>query len=93
MLPLTVESTTAMAGSGCNVQLFTTGLGTPTGDPISTVVKIASNTNLANRLPDIIDFDAGTIISGEKHWKSWVKKYWNILLGYPVANIIRKPWN
>jgi altronate hydrolase len=45
--------------------LFTTGLGTPTGNPIAPVVKISSNTPLANRMSDIIDFDAGRIISGE----------------------------
>ncbi|OKL40081.1 UxaA family hydrolase [Pontibacter flavimaris] len=61
-----VESTTAMAGSGCTIQLFTTGLGTPTGNPISPVVKVSSNTSLATRLPDIIDLDAGPVISGEK---------------------------
>ena len=61
-----VESTTGLAGAGCNVMLFTTGLGTPTGNPICPVVKVSSNTNLAKRLPDIIDLDAGPIISGEK---------------------------
>lgn len=61
-----VESTTAMAGAGCNVILFTTGLGTPTGNPVSPVVKISSNTKLATKMPDIIDIDSGGIISGEK---------------------------
>jgi len=60
------ECTTALAGSGATVVLFTTGLGTPMGNPISPVVKIASNTVLAERMPDIIDFNAGTVISGEK---------------------------
>jgi altronate hydrolase len=60
-----VESTTALAGSGANLILFTTGLGTPTGNPICPVIKVSSNTILANKMPDIIDFDAGTIISGE----------------------------
>jgi altronate hydrolase len=59
-----VESTTALAGSGANLILFTTGLGTPTGNPICPVIKVASNTKLALKMPDIIDFDAGTIISG-----------------------------
>jgi altronate hydrolase len=45
--------------------LFTTGLGTPTGNPVAPVVKIASNSTLAGRMSDIIDFDAGGIISGE----------------------------
>ena len=60
-----VESTTGLAGSGANVIAFTTGLGTPTGNPIAPVVKIASNTKLAQRMSDIIDIDAGSIITGE----------------------------
>ncbi len=61
-----VESTTAMAGSGCNVILFTTGLGTPTGNPIAPVVKLSSNSKLAQRMPDIIDIDCGPVIEGTK---------------------------
>jgi altronate hydrolase len=61
-----VESTTAEVGSGANVVLFTTGLGTPTGNPIAPVVKISSNTKLAERMPDIIDLNTGTVIDGEE---------------------------
>ena len=61
-----VESTTAMAGSGANVMLFTTGLGTPTGNPIAPVIKLSSNTKLAVKMPDIIDIDCGPVITGEK---------------------------
>jgi altronate hydrolase len=61
-----VECVSAQAGSGANVVLFTTGLGTPTGNPIAPVIKISTNTSLAQRMPDIIDIDAGPIISGEK---------------------------
>jgi len=61
-----VESTSAEVGSGANIVLFTTGLGTPTGNPIAPVVKLATNTKLAQRMPDIIDINTGTIISGEK---------------------------
>lgn len=60
-----VESTTAMAGAHANVILFTTGLGTPTGNPVCPVIKVSTNTELAHRLPDIIDFDTGAIIRGE----------------------------
>ncbi|SFU72116.1 UxaA family hydrolase [Halomonas korlensis] len=60
-----VESTTALAGSGANLILFTTGLGTPTGNPVTPVLKIASNSELARRMSDIIDFDAGPVIRGE----------------------------
>jgi altronate hydrolase len=61
-----VESTTAMAGAGANLMVFSTGLGTPTGNPITPTLKLATNTDLATRLADIIDFDAGPIIRGEK---------------------------
>jgi len=61
-----VESTTALAGGGCTMMLFTTGLGTPTGNPVCPTLKISTNTALARRMPDIIDFDTGPIITGEK---------------------------
>lgn len=61
-----VESTTAEVGSGANVVLFTTGLGTPTGNPVTPVIKLSTNTTLYNRMPDIIDINCGTIIEGEE---------------------------
>jgi len=61
-----VECVTAQVGAGANVVLFTTGLGTPTGNPVAPVVKISTNSDLARRMHDIIDIDTGPIISGEK---------------------------
>ena len=61
-----VECVTAQVGAGANVVFFTTGLGTPTGNPIAPVIKISTNTQLTQRMPDIIDFDAGRVISGEQ---------------------------
>jgi len=61
-----VESTTAEVGSGANVVLFTTGLGTPTGNPIVPVVKIATNTSLYKRMSDIMDINTGSIIEGDE---------------------------
>lgn len=60
-----VESTTGLAGSGANLIVFTTGLGTPTGNPIAPTVKCSTNTMLYERMPDLIDIDAGTIVSGQ----------------------------
>jgi altronate hydrolase len=60
-----VESTTGLAGAGANVMVFTTGMGTPTGNPVAPVIKVSSNSELARRLPDIIDLDAGPILTGE----------------------------
>jgi altronate hydrolase len=61
-----VEATTGQAASGATLILFTTGLGTPTGNPVCPTIKISTNTSLARRMPDIIDIDTGSIIEGEK---------------------------
>jgi altronate hydrolase len=60
-----VECVTAQAGAGATIVLFTTGLGTPTGNPITPVIKLATNTKLAERMSDIIDIDTGSVIRGE----------------------------
>ena len=60
-----VECVTAQVGAGASVVLFTTGLGTPTGNPIAPVVKLSTNSSLAQRMHDIIDIDTGGVISGE----------------------------
>jgi altronate hydrolase len=60
-----VECVTAQTAAGANVVLFTTGLGTPTGNPIAPVVKISTNSQLALRMADIIDIDTGGIVSGD----------------------------
>jgi len=59
-----VESTTAMAGAGANMIVFSTGLGTPTGNPVTPVIKLSSNSKIARNLSDMIDFDTGPVIEG-----------------------------
>ncbi|MDR2406337.1 MAG: altronate dehydratase family protein [Deltaproteobacteria bacterium] len=59
-----VLAVTGMVAAGCNLVLFSTGLGTPTGNPIVPVLKIATNTEMAERLEDLIDFDCGPVIMG-----------------------------
>lgn len=61
-----VEATTGKAASGATLILFTTGLGTPTGNPVCPTIKLATNTALAKRMGDIIDLNTGPIIDGEK---------------------------
>ncbi len=61
-----VECVTAQVGAGASVVLFTTGLGTPTGNPIAPVVKLSTNSDLAQRMHDIIDIDTGEVVAGEK---------------------------
>jgi altronate hydrolase len=61
-----VEATTGKTASGATLILFTTGLGTPTGNPICPTIKVSSNSSLTKRMNDIIDIDCGPIIAGEK---------------------------
>ncbi|WP_295796702.1 altronate dehydratase family protein [Mucilaginibacter sp.] len=61
-----VESTTAEVAAGANIVLFTTGLGTPTGNPVTPVIKLSTNTVTALKMPDIIDINCGTIIEGDE---------------------------
>jgi len=75
-----VECVTAQVGAGASIVLFTTGLGTPTGNAITPVVKIATNSGLAQRMPDIIDIDTGAIISGN----STVEEMGNNILEFVV---------
>ncbi len=54
-------SCTALAAAGAHCILFTTGRGTPLGVPVPTL-KISSNSDLAQRKPGWIDFDAGKLL-------------------------------
>ena len=85
-----VEATTGKAAAGATLILFTTGLGTPTGNPVCPTIKISTNTTLSNRMADIIDIDAGQIVSGEKS----IEEMGSYILDYCIAvasgNIIPK---
>ena len=77
-----VESTTAMAGAGANLILFSTGLGTPTGNPVSPVIKISSGTKLANSFSEYVDFDTGPIIDGSETVESLGESLLDEIIAY-----------
>ena len=79
-----VECVTAQAGAGASLVLFTTGLGTPTGNPVAPVIKVSTNSTLAARMGDIIDFDAGGIVTGETTIAACAEKLLELCIG--VAN-------
>jgi altronate dehydratase large subunit len=60
---LDVESVTGMVGGGAQVVLFTTGLGTPTGNPIAPVVKITANARTAQTMADNTDVDVSGVLT------------------------------
>ena len=59
-----IEQLTGFAASDVNITVFTTGRGTPTGSAVIPTIKVATNTEMAVALPDLIDLNAGTIADG-----------------------------
>jgi altronate hydrolase len=59
-----VDAVTGQVAAGANVVIFSTGLGTPTGNVIVPVLKISTNSEVAKRLSYMIDFDCGPVIEG-----------------------------
>lgn len=58
-------SLTGIAAGGANMICFTTGRGSAIGFPVVPVIKIASNSRIADRMADNIDINAGTIVDGQ----------------------------
>lgn len=79
---------TALASSGCQIVLFTTGRGTPFGTFVPTM-KISTNTPLATNKPGWVDFNAGVLVEGEP-METTLDRFVDYLLavasGEPVNN-------
>jgi altronate dehydratase large subunit len=63
---LDVESVTGMVGGGAQIVVFTTGLGTPTGNPIAPVIKITGNARTAVSMADNIDLDVSGVLDNRE---------------------------
>ncbi|MCY4781351.1 altronate dehydratase family protein [Sphingobacterium sp. UT-1RO-CII-1] len=85
-----VESTTAEVGAGANIVLFTTGLGTPTGNPIAPVLKLSSNTKVYNKMSDVIDINCGPIIDGEETIEETAHRIFNYVIQVASGKVIAK---
>lgn len=59
-----IEQLTGFGAAGVNITVFTTGRGTPTGSAVMPTIKVATNTEMATAIPDIIDLNSGTIADG-----------------------------
>ena len=79
---------TALASSGCQIVLFTTGRGTPFGTYVPTM-KVSTNTPLAERKPLWIDFNAGVLVEGtskDELLKKFIHYVLKVASGEPVNN-------
>jgi len=57
-----VESLTGLAAGGCQICLFSTGVGNPIGHPVSTIIKVSGNRNTLDGFSDNVDFDVSGIV-------------------------------
>jgi galactarate dehydratase len=73
-----------------NLHVFTTGEGTPYGLSMAPVIKVSSRTALAEKWPDLIDLDAGTIATGKETIESVGWALFQLILD--VAGGRRKTW-
>jgi altronate hydrolase len=77
-------------GAGAGIVLFTTGLGTPTGNPIAPVIKLSTNSSLRNRMPDIIDIDTGPVISGDSTIEEMGEKVLDLVQQVASGEVLTK---
>jgi altronate dehydratase large subunit len=86
---LDVESVTGMVGGGAQVVVFTTGLGTPTGNPIAPVIKITGNARTAQTMADNIDLDVSGVITDAESFEQAADRLFNEVIevssGRPVS--------
>ncbi len=78
---LDVESVTGMVGGGAQVVVFTTGLGTPTGNPIAPVIKITANARTARHMADNIDLDVSGVIDGTETLEAAASRLFDLVVG------------
>ena len=64
-----IASITSMAAAGCQVIIFTTGRGTPTGNGLVPVLKVTANGRTYRRMEDNMDVDLSAIITGDKTYQ------------------------
>lgn len=79
-----IESVTGMVASGANIVLFSSGAGTPSGNPIVPVIKVTGNELTESRLPDMIDFSAAPVLEGHETIQGSAEKLLDLVVR--VAN-------
>ena len=79
-----IEQLTGFGAAGVNITVFTTGRGTPTGSAVMPTIKVATNSEMANAIPDIIDLNSGTIADGTQSLEENGKLIYQLILN--VAN-------
>ena len=84
-------ASTALASSGCQLVLFTTGRGTPFGTFVPTM-KISTNSTLFKNKPNWIDFNAGELIEGSE-MKDVLNKFINKVIAVASGELVMNEVN
>ena len=84
-----IEQMVGMVAAGCQVAVFTTGRGTPTGSAIVPVIKIATNTHTAMRMQDNIDLNAGSIVDGTETLETMGRRIYDAILAVAQGELTK----
>ena len=84
-----IVACTNLTAAGCHIILFTTGRGTPLGAPVPTV-KVATNPSLAGKKNNWIDFNAGSLLSGDDLDEDFFNYVISVANGEKTKNEINK---
>ncbi len=84
-----IEQMVGMTAAGCQVAVFTTGRGTPTGSPIIPVIKVATNSRTAERMRDNIDLDAGLILDGRETLATMGRRIYEMILAVAQGELTK----
>jgi len=74
------SSVAGMVAGGCQVVVFSTGRGTPTGNPIVPVIKVTGNRITFDTMADNMDFDASPVIYGPQTMQELTKEFFDLMI-------------
>ena len=76
------SSVAGMIAGGCQIVVFSTGRGTPTGNPIAPIIKITGNKETAQNMADNLDWDASPTLYGEETMEELTEEYFDELIEF-----------
>ena len=82
-------SVAGLIAGGCQLVLFTTGLGTPTGNAVAPVMKITANKNTYQTMKDNMDFDASHVIYGPESMDEIADRFLDAVIDVCSGKLVR----